>query len=440
MFQNKKILILGMARSGYSVAKFLSDKNNEIIITDNTPQEESKLLELQSLGIQFFNVEKQEDLLDDSFDYVIKNPGVKELHPLVQKAYQYNIPVINELEVAYHFLPLNVQIIGITGSNGKTTTTSIAYEILKQGSKEVTLAGNIGIPMCEIIKTLKPNSLLLCEISDHQLLNFQDFKVNTSVLTNVVKTHIDFHGDFETYKNAKRKIFAHQTLEDAAIINKASIDALDVASSCNATITYFDDEVNFYDDDYIYINNEKFIARDDLVIKGDHNCENAIVAILIGLKYNVDKESIKSVLRQFGGVEHRLEYVSEIKGAKFYNDSKATNIDSTKIALNSFQNPTILILGGEERGQILEELIPYLNHVKHIIAIGTCRDRIEQFAKEQSIPCSNFEFLKDTMDRILELVEEGDTVLFSPATGSWDQYPNFEVRGEEFVQLVKQSK
>ena len=203
MFENKKIFILGMARSGYEAAKLLSDYNNEIIVTDGKEQKEELVSELESLGVKVIITSDQLSLLDDSFDYVIKNPAIRRDNAAVIKAKELGIPVINEIEASYYFLPKNVKIITITGSNGKTTTTTMVYELLKHSSHTVHVGGNIGIPLSSFVEDIKPNDILVLEISDHQLCDMYHFKSDISVLTNLSETHIDFHGSYEIYKQTK---------------------------------------------------------------------------------------------------------------------------------------------------------------------------------------------------------------------------------------------
>ena len=256
MFENKKIFILGMARSGYNVAKLLY-KNNEIVITDKNDQDEEKVKELESLGVKFIKSDNPLEIFNDSFDMVIKNPGVMPTHPLLTYASSKNIPIYNEMEVAYHFLPKNITIIGVTGSNGKTTTTTMIYELLKLMKRPVVLGGNIGYPLSEVIPLIHEGDILLLEISDHQLINFNDFKTNISVLTNLCQTHLDYHGTYENYKKVKHNIFNHHTKEDIAIINAGNEDSMVLTSDINSTKEYFNGKDAYVKDNAIYIKNEK---------------------------------------------------------------------------------------------------------------------------------------------------------------------------------------
>ncbi len=436
MIENKNVLILGMARSGYHVAKLIH-ASNKIIITDRADQEEDKIKELDTLGISFVKSETGVELLDENIDIVIKNPGIDPSHPCVNKAKELNIPIVNEMEVAFHYLPKGVKIIGITGSNGKTTTTTILYNLLKLHNVDAFLGGNIGYPLSEIVSKVSANSILVLEISDHQLYNFIDFKTDYSVLTNLCPTHLDFHGTYENYINVKKKIFNHHTKDDKAYINYQNQDSLKITKYINSTKVYFNDENNYYNNDGIYINKELVINKEDIKIKGNHNYENILAALLVLKEFAFDKEIIKEYLRNFGGVEHRIEIVDTKSNIEFYNDSKATNPTSTIMALKAMSRPTHLILGGMERKQDFNELNEAIKIVKCIYAIGSVTDRIEEYAKENNIPCVKCFTLEKAMTCIKENVLESEAVLLSPASASWDQYDKFETRGEEFKKLVE---
>ena len=436
MIENQKILILGMARSGYHVAKLLA-KSNNIIITDKNKQDEDKVKELNELGITFIQSETAEELLDESFNLIIKNPGIDPSHPCVKKANSLNIKTINEMEAAYHYLPNNVTIIGVTGSNGKTTTTTILYNLLKLHNIDVTLAGNIGYPLSEVVNNIKSNSTLLLEISDHQLYNFYDFKTNISALTNLCPTHLDFHGTYENYIQVKKKIFNHHTNLDKAFINYQNPDSLNITKDIKSTKIYFNNNDNYYNNEGIYINNELVIKLSDIKIKGNHNYENILLALLILKEFAFNKDIIKDFLSKFNGVEHRIEIVESNTNIDFYNDSKATNPTSSLVALKTMTKPTHLILGGMERKQDFNELNSELKKVKIIYAIGEVTDRVESYAKEHSIECVKCYNLETALKEINKRVQKGEAVLLSPASASWDQYDKFETRGEDFKNLVE---
>lgn len=441
MFENKKIFILGMARSGYEAAKLLSDYNNEIIVTDGKEQKEELVSELESLGVKVIITSDQLSLLDDSFDYVIKNPGIKYDNPVVVKAKELGIKVINEVEMAYSFLDKSVNIIGVTGSNGKTTTTTLISEFMKNSFDNVYLGGNIGIPLSNFVRDIKPNSYLVLEISDHQLCDMYDFKTNVSVLTNITPTHLDFHKSYEVYQMTKKKIFNNHTSDDLAVINKDDEVSIKITDDIKSTKVYYGhDKTNlaYYDEEGIYYDGKLVIKLDDIILKGKHNYQNIMGAIIAVKKYGVTDEVIQKVLKEFKGVEHRLEYVDTIDGVTYYNDSKATNCVSTITALNSFDKPTILLLGGYDRGHSFHDLDDSMKNVKCVVCFGETKNRIEEFCNDLKIKCYKNDTLKEAMNVVKDICTPGDVVLLSPACASWDQYDRFEDRGDEFKNLVRE--
>lgn len=439
MIKNKKVLVLGMARSGTSVAKLLKKYNNEVVITDIVDQEVDVLEELNDLGIKVAILKDQSQLIDESFNYIIKNPAIKKDNLAVLKAKSLEIPVINELEVCFSLLPKDVEIIGITGSNGKTTTTTITYELLKYTNKKVFLAGNIGIPLSSIVENIKSGDILVLEISDHQLCDMYDFKTNISVLTNLSEVHIDFHGSYEQYKNVKKKIFLHHTEKELTILNKSNLDVLDLTKDISSKKLYFStkEKADIYlENNKIIYFNEEIITTDAIQIKGNHNYENCMVAIAIAKEFHVSNEDIQKFLSTFHGVEHRIEYVRTVKNRKFYNDSKATNNESTIIALNSFKEDTILIMGGLDRNIPFDSIASHLKNVKCIISYGETKDKISSFSQKNHVASIVVNTLKEAILKAYFESKEGDIILLSPACASWDQYKDFEVRGNEFKEIV----
>lgn len=435
MYENKKMLILGMARSGFEVAKLLG-KNNEILVTDSKDQNENNLKELEKMGIKFIKTNEPEVLLDSTYDVLIKNPAVFPYNPCVEKARNLGIPVVNEMEVAYHYIDKDIKIIGVTGSNGKTTTTTLIYEVLKKAGISVKLGGNIGTPLSQIVGDLQDGDILLLEISDHQLIDMNDFKTNISILTNLCPTHLDYHGSYKSYKNVKHKIFNHHNDSDIAILNEANYDSMELTNDIVSTRYYFNSKNNRIENGIIYVDNEAFINTNDIMLKGNHNYEN-ILAMLILLKIlKIDFKYATMVLKEFKGVEHRIEFVRDIKGVKYYNDSKSTNPTATITALKSFDGNIHLILGGMDRSQDFEDLLPFKDKIKKIYAIGEVRNRIIDFCENNDISYEEYEFMKDALLSINRNVQSGDVVLLSPGSASWDQYAKFEDRGEEFKNIV----
>ena len=448
MFENKKIFILGLARSGYQAAKILAERGNEVVLNDG--KDESKLdiaqiEELRSLGVNLIFGSHPDDIFDDSFDYLIKNPGVPIDHKYVLKAHELGIEVMNEVEMAYRLLPSGIKIIAITGTNGKTTTTTLTYEIMKKAyGDKVFLAGNIGYPLCSILNDLKSGDIIVMEVSCQQLENLTNFNPDVALMTNLSPAHIDFLKSYENYKRVKAKLFQNHTSDNIAILNIENDDVLAETINIKSTVKYFSSkkEINggYLKNNDIYYYDEKVISRDDIFIAGIHNVENCIGAIMLVKEFGVSNEIIKEVISNFKGVEHRLEYVDTIDGRKFYNDTEATNIKCTQIALSSFDKPTIIILGGLERGQDFNELTPFMNNVKTIVGIGQCRERVLEFGNSLNIPTFIYEHLSDGFDKCFEESSAGDIILLSPASASWDQYKECEVRGAEFKKKVEELK
>lgn len=446
MFQNNKILILGMARSGYAAAKFLKKRGNEVVLNDAKEEEKQdsiQVKELRDLGVKLVFGSHPDDLLDDTYQYLIKNPGVPIHHKYVLKAQELGIEVINEAEMSYRLLPDGVTLIGITGTNGKTTTTTLTYEILREAfSDRVHLAGNIGYPLCSILNDLKENDIIVMEVSAQQSENFIQFKPHIALMTNLSPAHLEFFGDYAYYKSVKKKMFYNQEDHDITIMNIENMDVMNTLKDIKSTVRYFSSKNQisgcYIKDQALYYCGDQVMNISDIKIKGIHNLENCMCAISIVKEFGVSNEIISKVISCFNGVEHRLEYVCEVDGRKFYNDTEATNIKCTQIALSSFEEPTLIILGGLERNQKLEDLTPYMKNVKAILAIGQCRDRIKEYGENLGIPTFCEEYMKDGFSKLYEYSNPGDVILLSPATASWDQYKECEERGAEFKHLVQE--
>lgn len=435
MFENKKIFVFGMARSGYEVAKLLRKHNNEIVLVDAKEQDKEKVEELENLGVKVHIDKDAISYLDSSFDYVVKNPGISNENELVKKAFEYGISVINEIEVAYHFLP-KVKLICVTGSNGKTTTTTIIYNMIKRYTPNCFMCGNMGIPLSKMIEEIKENDILVMEISSQQLNNFKDFKPDIAVLTNLIPVHIDFFGNYENYKNIKKRIFKNFDDNSLAILNLENEDVMNLTKDIKGRKEYFSSKRKadcYYENGIIYYQNEPIIETKDILVKGMHNYENIMCAILVMKELNISNNIIKEELETFKGVEHRIEFVKELNKRKFYNDSKATNTVSTKIALDSFDKPTILIMGGLDRGHSFDELNTHLEHVKYVICYGQTKERIKKWCPKE---CKVVDNLEEATKKAYELSDKGDIILLSPACASWDQFNSFEERGTLYKDII----
>ncbi len=441
MFENKKIFILGMARSGYEVAKLLIRYNNDILLYDDSKEQEGDhIQELTKLGVNIIFEGQPDDIFTSNYDYVVKNPGITIEHKYVTMAEKFNIPVVNEVEVAYSFLPKDITLIGITGTNGKTTTTTLIYEMLKRADLPVHLTGNIGYPLSSFIDKVKNKDIVVMEVSVQQLVNTKDFKTNISVMTNLSEAHIDFVKSYENYLNFKSKIFNNHNEGDIAVLNKADNMVLTTTKNINSNKKYFSSkekiEGAYLLNDAIYYNEDKIIDLSDIRISGIHNYENIMAAIIVAKEFNVENNVITKFLKEFGGVEHRQEYIAKINGIEIYNDSKATNNKATQIALKSFARPLLLIMGGLERGQNFFELKDYMENVKLIVCYGETKYRIKEFADEIKKECIVVNNLEEASKVSVQLAEDNDVILLSPACASWDQFKSFEERGEKFKEYI----
>ena len=428
---NKKILVYGFKKSGYYVTKLLKE-NNLVTVLDKEYDEDS-LEKLKILGVKYKLEDDDINVLD--YDLIVRSPGIVPSNKIIKEAYDKGITVTNEVEIAYKYLP-ECKIICITGSNGKTTTTTMIYDILSKVFDNVHLAGNIGYPLSQIVPSVKKGDIIVMEISDHQLYDIIDFKCNIGVITNLCPTHLDFHGNYENYKNVKKKVFNKFTSNDISILNYKDKDLLELTKDIDSRKYYFNNEDNYIKDNYIYINNSKVLNIDDIKIKGIHNYENILACLLVVNLFNVDIDIIKRYLSEFKGVEHRIEYVTTYNNIEFYNDSKSTNPTSTITALKTFNKPIHLILGGFERSQDFNELNDYLDNVKCIYAIGEVTDRLADWANSRNINVVKSVTLTNALDSIKENVCENEVVLLSPASASWDQYDKFESRGEEYKNYI----
>lgn len=443
MFSNKKVLILGNARSGYEAAKVLRSLNSTVILNDLKEEkfhDQEKIKELRDLGCKLIFGNHPDDLLDNSFDYLIKNPGVSPKHKYVIKANELNIKVINEVEMAFLLLPSNVTFISITGTNGKTTTTTLIYEIIKASGKRVHLTGNIGYPLSSFLKDIKEKDIIVMETSCQQLVNLYKFHPNICVMTNLSEAHIDFLENYENYKKTKARVYQNMDMNDYLILNRDNKDLFDMTKDVNTTNKEYFSSNNqtlcSYHDNYIYYQDKPFIDVRDIILKGNHNYENIMASVIVSKHLKIDDDIIINTIKNFKGVCHRLEFVREANGIKYYNDSKATNIKSTEIALSSFNSPIILIMGGMERNQDFHQLDDKMNYVKQIVCYGENKLRIKDFAESLNIPVIVCDNLIGSLEEIKKIAKDGDTVLLSPASASWDQYKCFEERGIEFKMEV----
>ena len=438
-FTNKKVLVLGLAKSGESAARLLDKLGAIVTVNDGKPFEENPAAQsLLEEGIKVVTGGHPLELLDEDFELMVKNPGIRYDNPMVVRALEKKIPVITEVELAY--LISEAPIIGITGSNGKTTTTTMIAEVLTAAGQNGLRSGNIGFPASQVATTATRNDTLVMELSSFQLMGIETFHPEIAVITNLMPTHIDYHGSFENYVAAKWNLQKNMTKSDFLVLNFNQTLAKDLAAKTQATVVPFSttEEVDgaYLEGNILTFRGEPIMAADELGVPGSHNIENALATIAVTKLCGIENQVIKETLTGFGGVKHRLQYVDEINHVKFYNDSKSTNILATQKALSGFENSkVILIAGGLDRGNEFDELIPDIQGLKKMVILGESSARVKRAADY-----IDAESIKDATRKAFDEAQAGDIVLLSPANASWDMYPNFEVRGDEFIKTVEELK
>ncbi|MBK0993936.1 UDP-N-acetylmuramoyl-L-alanine--D-glutamate ligase [Enterococcus faecium] len=447
-YENKKVLVLGLAKSGVSAAKLLHELGALVTVNDGKPFDENpEAQELLSLGIKVITGSHPIELLDEEFSLMVKNPGIPYSHPLVAKAQEMGIPVITEVELAYEVA--ECPIIGITGTNGKTTTTTMTGLLLNAGADQgiARLAGNIGYPASGVAQEAKSEDKIVMELSSFQSMGITDFRPHIAVITNIYEAHIDYHGTRKEYVKAKWNLQKNMTEKDYLILNWNQSELQELAQRTKARVLPFSTkevlEDGVYADDYsIYYKKEKIMEISELGVPGKHNVENALAAISVAKLYGISNEAIRETLHFFHGVPHRTQYVGEIQGRKFYNDSKATNILATKMALSGFETSKVVLLaGGLDRGNTFDELIPSLKGIKAMVVFGQTKEKLMDAGKKAGIETIvTADSVEQAVPLALENSTDGDVVLLSPANASWDQYPNFETRGNRFMEAVNRLK
>ena len=440
--RNSSFTILGAGRSGIAIAKLLKKTGARVLLSDSNPMEKLSYLDtdlLRNEGIEYEIGGHSEKVFDN--DVFIKSPGIPPDSEVIVKALQQGKKVVSEIEAGYWFC--EAPIIAITGTNGKTTTTVLTGEILKNAGIDVKVCGNVGLAFSEIIPELTKDSVVVLEVSSFQLDSIEEFKPRAAVFLNFKEDHLDWHKTNENYLSAKMKITANQDKNDVFIYNEDDAEIVNATGDVKARKAGFGmikgdaDEGCYLEGDTIYYYNkemnEAIINTSEIFIKGMHNVYNSMAGIIAAKEFGVSDDVIKDSLRTFKGVEHRIEFVREINGVRYYNDSKATNVESTKMALMSFDKNIILILGGYGTANFedLKNLVK--GRVKKIIAVGESKGIIkENFGDLVEISGSFEEGVKAAHNGAVA----GDVVLLSPSYKSFDMFNNFEERGKEFKRIV----
>lgn len=463
-YRGQEVVVLGLAMSGISAAKVFRDFGAVVTVNDKKDRQSCpEADELEALGISVVCGGHPDDLMHQGVALVVKNPGIPYSAPPVQAALALGIEVVTEVEVAYRIC--EAPIIGITGSNGKTTTTTWIGNMLAAAGKQPIVAGNIGRALCEAAPEATPEHWLVVELSSFQLKGTELFKPRIACLLNVFETHLDYHGSMEDYIASKTKIFANQTNDDIAIVNWDNATCRLVAQGISSTLmpfsvkerlnagVYVDPPLKPEDrvgsQQIVYKDSEgaehSILAIDQIGIPAKYNIENALAATAAALAAGVEPAVIAQELRAFKGVEHRLEYVRTIDGVVYYNNSKATNPAATIKAIEVFTAPIVLIAGGLERGMDYLELVPSLrSNVKAVVALGETRHKISRIAEMAGIgSIKTVDTVEDAAETLrlavraaAEFAESGDIVLLSPACASWDMFTTYEQRGRIFKESV----
>ena len=445
-YANEKILVLGLARSGVAAAKLLHQLGAFVTVNDaKNIDENPEAQELLALGMTVITGSHPIDLLDEGFSLIVKNPGIPYTNPILEKAIEKNIPIMTEVEIAHAVS--EAEFIGITGTNGKTTTTTMIYQLLnsERSKGETKLAGNIGFPTSDVVLKAKSDDVLVTELSSFQLMGIDKFKPSIALITNLFEAHIDYHGSRDNYVSAKWEIQKNMTSADYLILNGNQAELRKLAETTKATVIYFsttslEKEGAYLLEDALFYKDEKIMLASEVGVPGSHNIENALAAIIVAKLSGVSNESIRQTLMNFSGVPHRTEFIGEYDGVKIYNDSKATNILATEKALSGFNNEhLVLIAGGLDRGNGFEELEESLVGLKALVATGETADKLIETAKKMGVTnCVKVSDMGQAVKAAWEISEREDAILLSPACASWDQYKNFEIRGEAFVKEIKQ--
>lgn len=445
-FSNKKVLVLGAGISGRSVADVLARQGACVTLNDakeiDIKKEEFHQLQVQGIKLVFGH--QQDDLLE-GMDYVVLSPGISIYIPLIQTARSRNIMVMSEIEVAYQLC--KAPIIAITGTNGKTTTTTLTGEMLKAAGKAVVVGGNIGLALSHEVLGVDETGIVVAEISSFQLESIIDFKPYISAVLNVTPDHIDRHRTMDEYQRTKERIFANQSSSEYLILNYDDSAVRNMAERALSQVLYFSASQELQNGAYVkdgmlQINwqgeNYRICSVKEMKLFGRHNVENALAACCAALLMGVSTAAMSMVLKSFTGVEHRIEPVATVNGVAYYNDSKATNPESSIKALEAFGGHVILIAGGRDKNTDLKEFMGLAKEkVDHLILVGEAQQRFAanaQAAGVSHIHCTGS--MEDAVQLAHRLARAPQIVLLSPACASYDMFANYEERGRVFKQLV----
>ncbi|MFH1369330.1 MAG: UDP-N-acetylmuramoyl-L-alanine--D-glutamate ligase [Elusimicrobiota bacterium] len=441
LFNGLKVGVLGLGRSGIAAANLLKRKGAHVLVSEARGIKEAA----KSVKYLIKNIEKEfgghsKKLLEQ--DVIVKSPGISSHLPILSRAVKKCIPVWSEIGLALKLITPG-SLVAITGTNGKTTTTTLIGEMFKAAARDTVVAGNIGSPLANLTGRIRGKTSVILEISSYQLEDTPEFHPDIALILNITPDHIEHHGSMRKYVDAKAVIFSNQTKKDFCVLNYDDLACRKLAQRCPSKIVFFSRKEKlqkgvYFLDGKIHVNfsNQKYSFAPLLRIPGQHNLENALAATSAAAAAAIPREIIEESIEDFRGVEHRIEYVADIEGVKYVNDSKCTNVDSTRVALESFSSPVWLILGGRDKGSPytpLKELVT--RKVKGILLIGEASRKIhkELSGTTQFYICRN---LSNAVRKARSLALPGEIVMLSPACASFDQFKDYEDRGHQFKRLV----
>lgn len=440
--KNKKVVVVGFARTGQAVCDFLLEKEvARLTVSDRKPENElERVDEYRKRGVEFDCGRHRLELFL-SADLIVVSPGVPPL-PEILEARHKGVKVISEIELAYHFL--NSRLVGITGSNGKSTTTTLVYRMLKTSGLRVHLTGNIGRPLISFVKRSRPDHIIVTEISSFQLEFTEKFRTDVAVFLNISPNHLDWHKTLDNYIRAKKKLFDQQRPGDLSVLNRDDAVLWDWRREKKTELYAFSRKHKvprgcYLKDSTIWLKLEEelpVINIRDIKLRGVHNLENVMAAVVASRLAGASLPAIRQTIRDFRGLEHRLEEVRTINRVLFVNDSKATTVAATVKAVQSYSRPIVLILGGRDKGGDFSPLRRALkNRVRKILLIGEAREKIRR-ALEGAFPLEEVSSFRELVARAYQAARPGDVVLLAPACTSWDMFKNFEQRGRLFKKEV----
>ncbi|MBF8982243.1 UDP-N-acetylmuramoyl-L-alanine--D-glutamate ligase [Lutibacter sp. B2] len=444
--KGKSVLVVGLGTSGIPTVEVLLSLGAKVSCYDKKSKEELTgiLGKIDMENVELIAGEFPEDIM--KFDIVVLSPGIPTDLPFIQKARAKNICIIGELELAYRLC--EGLFIAITGTNGKTTTTALIGEIFKKAQKETHIVGNIGIAAISKARKATKDAVMVTEVSSFQLESVVDFKPHIATILNVTPDHLNRHKTMENYIDAKANIFKNQDENDFLVLNMDNDMSYELKNRTNSQVILFSrkNEVSrgaYVLGDAIVVKEEnespKTICKvDELKIPGNHNLENALAAVVITYWSGIDIEIISDTLKSYMGVEHRIEFVEEINGIRFINDSKGTNPDASIKAIEAMKTPIVLIAGGMDKGSDFNEFMHAFNgKVRHMVLIGQTAEKIKRTAKEndfESVTIVNN--MEEAVNCAYDIAKHGDVILLSPACASWDMYKSFEIRGKHFKECT----